>query len=419
MIKYIKCFWEVPAMKPLEGITIVELGVYVAVPNATRQLSDWGAKVIKVESPTGERGRVGGAPLNLPIKPDCNPYFCISNSGKEMVCLDLKNPDGLAVMENLLKKADVFASNFRYGSLERMGLDYESLHKRFPKLVCAYFNGYGFEGPEKDRPGYDTTAFWSKAGILNHIREPGVVPHTPPGGIGDTAAASNMAAGILAALIHRDKTGKGTCVTSSLLAAGIWCNAVQITAGQDRQKNDGNEPIRAPISYKQWKNPFSHIYECKDGKMFYLIGGGGAKLHTTLKTIGLGDLTDDPRYADYRSMRQNSGPLYARMIELFKTKTAQEWLEIFDSLDAPCEILLSNYDVSTDEQVLANEYLANVTCPNGYEYLIPNSPVRFSCMEKPQTLHAHAIGEDTHKVLADLGYTMAQIQDLTDRGIIR
>ena len=406
-------------MKPLEGITIVELGVYVAVPNATRQLSDWGATVIKVESPTGEKGRWGGGAVNMPIKPDCNPYFAISNSGKEMVCLDLKTQDGLNILYDLLSKADVFASNFRYGSLVRLGLDYETLHARFPKLVCAYFNGYGFEGPEKDRPGYDMTAFWSKAGILNHIREPEVVPHIPPGGIGDTAAASNLAAGILAALIHRDKTGEGQQVTSSLLAAGVWCNAVQITAGQDRDQNDGLQPLRSPISYKQWRNPFYHIYECADGKVFYLLGGGGLKMHATLKAIGLGELTEDPRFADFATMKKNSGELYDRMIELFKTKTSQEWFKIFNDLDAPCEILSTNCDVSVDEQVWANNFMTHMTCPNGYVYAIPNSPVDFSSMEKTQTQHAHYVGQDTAKVLAEFGYTEEQIQDLKDRAVIK
>ena len=404
-------------MQPLEGLKVVELGVYVAIPGVSRLLGDWGAEVIKIEAPKGDAARYTGATLNLPANAMCNPTFSLANSGKKLIGLDLKTPEGMEVMEKLLADADIFLSNIRYGGLTRLGLDYESLHKRYPRLICGYINGYGFEGPEKNKAGFDMTSFWAKSGILNAMRDPEKAPRFPPPGIGDTATANVVTAGILAAVIRRYQTGEGSMVSSSLMAAGIWSNYSHVTAGQDRKAPDTRQPFLTPYPFKQWRNPFYHIYKCKDDRMFFLLGGSYQKLPVTLKSLGLDDLVEDPRYASHAAMIKNSDYLYDRMIETFVQKTAAEWDEILTPLDISFEILATNGEVTKDEQAWINGCLTHMECPDGSDYIVPNTPVDFSDAEKTQTRHVGGVGTHTREILESLGYTPEQIRELLEKGI--
>ena len=405
-------------MKPLEGIKVVELGMFISAPGVARILCDWGADVVKIEAPKGDSGRVASGQVGLPMDPDCDPIFSIINSGKKLVSLNLKSPEGMEIMHKLLSDADIFVSNTRYGGLTRLGLDYEALHERYPKMICCYMNGYGFEGEEKDKPGFDMTCFWSRSGILNALRNPGDTPRFPPPGIGDLTTAHIVTAGILAALHKRSVTGEGSMVSTSLLASGIWSGYAHITGGQDRPPQDPKGSFRAPIPFKEWRNPFYHIYKCKDERLFFLLGGAYHKLHRSFHAMGMDDLIEDPNYKDHLTMQANSAPLYDRMIELFKTKTADEWAEIFTELDAPFEIISSNCDVSKDPQAWANGCFTHMECPNGSTYIVPNTPVRFSDVEPTQTRHAGGVGKDTRQVLTELGYTPAEIEDMLQREVV-
>ena len=406
-------------MQPLEGMKVVELGAYLAGPGVSRLLGDWGADVIKVEPPKGDNARYSGSAVRLPAQPDCNITFSIINSGKRLLCLDLKTEEGMGVMHKLLAEADIFVSNNRYGGLERLGLDYETLHEIYPRLICCYINGYGFRGEEKDRAGFDLTSFWAKSGILNAMRDPENTPRFPPPGIGDVSTSFVATAGVLAAVYQRSITGEGTKVSTSLMATAVWSNYSHIAAGQDRPEGDPLKPLHAPEPFKDWKNPFYHIYKCKDGRLFFLLGGAYSKLHQSLEAMGLNDLLEDPRYADHATMKANTDYLYDRMIEVFLTKTAQEWADIFTPMDVSFEILAQSHEVSKDPQVWANGCLTNMECPNGRTYVVSNTPVEFAGAERTQTRHAGLIGCDTREILESLGYTPEQIEDLLAREIAK
>lgn len=406
-------------MKPLGGLKVVELGVFVAGPGVSRLLGDWGAEVIKVESPKGDSSRYSGLQARLPSSPECNPLFSVVNSGKKLISLDLKTPEGMEIMEKLLADADVFVSNTRYGGLSRLGLDYERLHSRYPRLICCYLNGYGFEGSEKDKAGFDLTSFWGKAGILNAMRHPGELPQLPPPGIGDQATSCVAAAGILAAVYRRSVSGEGSKVSTSLMATAVWSNYNHILKGQDRPEQDPYEPVHTPESFKNFKNPFQHVYKCQDGRLIFLVGGSYGKLHQTLHALGLDDLVSDPRYKDHWTMLKSTDYLYDRMIEAFLQKTVAQWVEILEPLDIAFEVLAENWEVSKDPQVWANGCLTHMECPNGSTYIVPNTPVEFSGTERAQTCHAGKLGCDTREVLSALGYTAEQIEDLMQREIAK
>jgi len=405
-------------MRPLEGVKIVEMGIFVVIPAAARLLSDWGAEVIKVEKAEGDNSRKTNVVLRLPNKPDCCPYFAALNSGKRLISLNLKDPDGLKVLMDILGEADVFMTNFRYGGLTRLGLDYETLHKKFPRLIFCHVNGYGHKGPDKDRPGFDQTCFWARSGILNAMHDVGARARVAPSGVGDTITGNALAAGIAAALIRREKTGEGSNITSSLYANGIWCNAAHVTAGQKRPEGDPDKPYVAPHPHKERRNPFGQVYECKDGRHFFLLGGSYGKLSQTLRALGLEEYADDPRFKDHPTMQANSDILYDLMEEAFRKKTAGEWRAIMEEMGISYEILYDDYDTTKDPQAWENGFLTRMTCPNGLEYVAPNTPVEFSGVERVQTTHAGWVGSDTRAVLAEYGYTEEQIDRLLESGAV-
>src|SRR4051794_36259651 len=205
---------------PLDGITIVEIGAWVAGPAAGGILADWGAEVIKVEPPSGDPARtfrqiLGG---DLPT----NPVFELDNRSKNSIVIDSRADGGLGLIGELIAGADVFLTNLRPSALARWGLDHETLCERHPSLVYALLTGYGLEGPDADKPAYDIAAYWARAGIAHALRpQDGALPFQR-GGMGDHTVAMTAAAMVSAALVSRERTGKGQFVSTSLLRQGAY-----------------------------------------------------------------------------------------------------------------------------------------------------------------------------------------------------
>ncbi|MGI6093774.1 MAG: CaiB/BaiF CoA transferase family protein, partial [Negativicutes bacterium] len=221
--------------KPLKGLKVIDLSTVIAVPKAARILAEWGADVIKVEPPSGEPMRTMGKTWGvLPYTEDYNPAFQTENMHKRSIVMDLKKEDGKAAFLKLIEKADIFMTNVRMGSLQKLGLGYEELTRINQGLIYAYFTGYGDKGPEKDKPGFDTTAFWSKSGAMIEWVFEGGRPFRPLGGFGDGACASMLLSGILLALYKRKLTGEGEIITTSLYANALWLNSGGVLMGQPR-----------------------------------------------------------------------------------------------------------------------------------------------------------------------------------------
>ena len=205
---------------PLEGVKVIELGVWVAGPAAAAILADWGADVVKIEPPTGDPGRMFGRMLGL--DQETNPPFELDNRSKRSVVLDLAAEEGRRSALELLSDADVFVTNIRPGALQRLGFDFESVAADNPRLVYGLITGYGETGPDADRAAYDVAAFWSRAGVAHLLTRPGDTPPFQRGGMGDHMAAMTLAAAICAALLARDRTGTGQQVTTSLYRQGAY-----------------------------------------------------------------------------------------------------------------------------------------------------------------------------------------------------
>ena len=223
-------------MKPLEGIRVVELSTMLAASMTGRILAEWGADIIKVETLNGDAWRKQAGTTMSPRTKDANPNFDMQNLNKRFVSLNLRDPEGKQVMMKLLERADVLVTNYRIQALEGMGLSYEQLKDQFPRLIHAHVLGYGDKGPDKDRPGYDYTAFFSRSGLMADLPPAGAGPLVPIGGVGDHSVAVALAGGIGAALYRREKTGQGDRVDVSLYQIGAFIGSTGILNGFNGRK---------------------------------------------------------------------------------------------------------------------------------------------------------------------------------------
>src|SRR5215510_653791 len=213
----------------LSGLKVVDFSSFVAAPAAAVILSDFGADVIKVEPPSGDLWRQGHHAPQQPQASD--PYqFHLNNRNKRGMTLDLKSPAAQPVLERLVKWADVLIVNTPHSARKKLKLEYEDVVKWNPRLIYADLTGFGDEGPDKDLPGFDITSYWARSGLLALTRDAGAPPTWPVGGSGDNATAVGLYSAIVTALYRRDRTGKGSYVTTSLLAEGIWSASVSVQA---------------------------------------------------------------------------------------------------------------------------------------------------------------------------------------------
>lgn len=400
---------------PLEGIRVVELATVVAAPTAGRMLCAYGAEVIKVETAIGDEMRRAGEFEMVICEDDKNPLFTIQNSGKTLTSINLKNPDGKEAFLRLLDTADVFLTNVRAASLGRLGLDYETLHERFPQLIYAHFSGFGPKGPAANNPGFDSTAFWLRTGPLADWQAPGSFPFTPTYAFGDMATSSVLLSGILMALLGRERTGQGTLVNTSLFASGIWCNAIGVVSHQPRFGGERvNDPLRP-------SDPFCHFYKCADGRWIGVFDNEYRReLPKFAQLFDMPDIVDDPRCASLEALQQTDAvaEVTARLNEKFRTRTSQEWLDYLNENNVSCELMRKISDVYTDEQAIANGYVREVTFKDDLKVMMPCPPVHFSEYTTRPYVSAGKLGKDTDAVFHELGYSDDEIQAMRDEKAI-
>jgi crotonobetainyl-CoA:carnitine CoA-transferase CaiB-like acyl-CoA transferase len=364
---------EVAMSGPLNGVKVIEMGVWVAGPAATGLMADWGADVIKVEPPTGDPQRFVFGALGVADQKGVPP-FEIDNRGKRSVVLDLRNEDGLQKMFALLEDADVFVSNVRPAGLARMGLDPDSLTKRFPRLIYGQLTGYGTTGPDVDKAGYDIGAFWSRTGLAHTTVAPDELPPAIRSGQGDHTTGLSMAAGVMAALFDRERTGKGRVVSTSLLRTGIytlgWDVGVFLRFGK-RQSTKSSRKNPAPQM---------NCYRCSDGRAFWLLGMEADRhFPGLLKAIGREELAQVENFKNARARSIHAGEFIAVLDEHFATQDYAHWTAKFDENDVWWAPLNSIPDAVADPQVIASGAFVDMTPqPDEAPYRAVNSPVDFS-----------------------------------------
>jgi crotonobetainyl-CoA:carnitine CoA-transferase CaiB-like acyl-CoA transferase len=383
---------------PMEGVRVVELGVWVAGPATGGILADWGADVIKIEPPTGDPARMFGRMLGLDI--DVSPPFEMDNRSKRSIVLDLTTDDDRATALELISGADVFVTNVRPGALRRLGFDFESLAAAHPRLVYGLITGYGETGPDADRAAYDVAAFWSRGGLAHLLTRPGDTPPFQRGGMGDHMAGMTLAAAICAALLARDRTGTGQLVSTSLYRQGAYTVSFDLNtylmAGQ-------------PIAIGQREsmgNPCMNNYAAGDGRRFWIVGLEAERHWPALcRAIGRTDWLTDPRYSSARARFINAVELIAALDQIFATKSLDEWAEIFagepDFFWSPIN---SIEDVVADEQFHAAGGMVDVPEGSGGEGAVPMvaTPADFHGTPWAPRSVAPKLGEHTEEILAEL-----------------
>lgn len=395
---------------PLEGIRVVEAGVWVAGPAAAGILGDWGAEVVKIEPPEGDPLRGMSNPGR---RRDVNPPFELDNRGKRSVAINLTRPEGYQAARRLIDRADVFVTNLLPGSVERLKLTWEELRQTNDRLVYCRITGFGPVGKDRNRPSFDAAAYWSRSGIMAALHEPGCDPPIPRGGFGDHPTAVAAAAGVCAALVARGRTGKGQLVDASLYRAGVY------TLGWDVNMQLRVGAIFPQTGRRKVNNPLINPYCAGDGRWFYLANLQADRYWPGFcRVIGREDLLTDERFADIHKRRDNSAELIAILDEVFATRPRKEWGEAFDRGDVVWAEVQTVAEVIEDPQAEAAGVFVNVPDGRGGTVRMVAPPASFSDTPADYRGLAPETGEHTEQVLLEVGYSWEEIIALKESGAI-
>lgn len=380
---------------PMHGTRIVELGMWVAGPAAAGILCDWGADVIKIESPNGDPARkftrlMGG---DMPT----NPPFELDNRGKRSIVLDLTTAEHRSVALQLIDQADVFVTNIRIGALQKMGLHPAALLARHEALIYALITGFGLDGPDANAPTFDVGAWWSRGAIASLLTAPGGDPPFQRGGMGDHTVGMTAAAMICAALHNRHTTDKGQLVTTSLLRQAAY------TVGFDINTHLlWGLPIQAGARTTM-SNPTANNYLTADGRRFWLTGVEPERHWPALaRAVGHPEWIQDQRYATPPARHRHAAELIVQLDTIFATKPLEHWAAIFaDEPDIFWTRVNTVDDLVADPQFHAAGGLVEV--PDGISTTtMVATPVDFIGTPSSPTKTAPQLGEHTEEVLAEL-----------------
>jgi crotonobetainyl-CoA:carnitine CoA-transferase CaiB-like acyl-CoA transferase len=392
------------------GLKVVDLASFIAGPSAAVILSDFGADVIKVEPPAGDLWRRANNMPPQPVSKDAYPWH-LTNRNKRGMALDLKSPAARPVVERLVQWADVLILNTPHPARRRLKLEYEDVAHLNPRLIYADVTGFGEKGPDADLPGFDITSYWARSGLLSMTRDAGAPPTWPVAGSGDNATAVGLYSAIVTALYRRERTGKGSSVTTSLLAEGVWAASVSIQAALSGAKFYGLHDRKNPA------NAAMNVYRTSDGIWFVLIVTSD-KLAAVAKAIGRPDLISDPRFSEPAKLMANMPQLSAILDEVFEAQPMAHWYELFNGVHVTFGAVRGPEEVINDPQLRANEMVVPLEGAGGRLTSTISSPMQVHGVAKVPAKRAPELGEHNEQVLKELGFTAAEIAGLRANGAI-
>jgi crotonobetainyl-CoA:carnitine CoA-transferase CaiB-like acyl-CoA transferase len=396
---------------PLAGVRVLEVANWLAAPAGCALLADFGADVVKVEPARGDPYR-GYRPQAAGYGLSFNVGFELDNRGKKGMTVNLERPRAREIIHRLVTKADVFVTNLIPGRRKRYGLTYDELVHHRADLICVSVTGYGSEGPDQDRPGYDYAAFWARSGIMALMGEPTDAPPPQRPGMGDHTTALAVAGSVAMALLHRQRTGEGQEVDISLHNTGMWVLGVDVQAALV-----GGDPTR--LSRLSVPNPLWNSYRTSDGRWLMLVMlVSDTYWPGFCRAIGREELEDDSRFSDFGSRYENREELIAILDDLFAQRTLEEWAPSLDEhrcIWAPAQTVREAVD---DPQSRARRAFATIDHPVAGEMELVDTPVKFSRARVEARGPAPELGQHTEEVLLEAGYSWDDIVKLREEDVI-
>jgi len=401
---------------PLSGIKVVEWAMFINGPAAACLLGDLGAEVIKVEAPiVGDAGRglasLYGSGMSLPSGRSI--IFEVPNRNKKDVILNLKHKKGQEILHQLVKRADVFLTNFSEAVATRCGADWPTLSKVNPRIIYASTSGYGSKGPESGKRAFDTVAQARSGFMLSVGDRDNVEPQLVPGSMMDQAGATTLVIGVLAALLARNETEKGQKIEASMLGSAIALQTANVHVALWRGKPFGKHSRREPA------NPLGNYYCCGDGKWLLLAEPQSDRFWSELcEAVGRQDLIDDPKFNSMKKRERNS-ELVAILDIVFASKGRDDWVEHFASRDCRFAYspVLSAEELADDPQVSENQYIIQWDHPVLGNIKTVAPPVSFSETPCGPAREAPEFGQHTEEVLLELGYSWEEMTKLRNSGV--
>lgn len=389
------------------GLKVLDVGTWIAGPVAGTILADFGADVIKVETPgVGDayRGLSGG--IISPQAPGVNYCWIADGRNKRSITLDLRTAEGREALLDLVRQADIYITNQPFPTRRKFGLMYEDLEPLNPKLIYASLTAYGELGPDAENEGFDGVAWWARTGLMDMVRARGVTPGGSVPGMGDHPTAVTLYASILMALMRRERTGKGSKVHTSLLANGLWANTCYVQAALVGADFGVVRAERPP-------SPNRTLFETSDGRLLYLyMVRTMDELDRLFVAVSRADLLADPRFeADARV--GNLAALVDELKATFIQRTAAEWMATFEEAGVPVVLVARMEDIPHDPQLRPNNIIVPPADPSVPAEVVINHPLNIDGLPRMGVQRAPEIGEHTAEVLRELGYDAPRIRAIT------
>lgn len=396
-----------PAHKPLTGVRVIEMAQIMAGPTCGMMLADLGAEVVKIEKfPGGDDARQYQKPGDSAMPPS----FRMINRGKRSLALDVRAPQGKAVVRRLVAGADVLTENFRVGVMERLGLGYDDLRCVNPALIYCSITGYGRTGPLAGKGGFDLI-LQAFSGIIDATGEPDGDPVKPAVSIADTNAGILAALAILAAFVHRLRTGHGQRVETSLLQAAMqqtyWLAANYFSSGVETKRLGTAHSLIAPYQ----------VFKAGDGRL--VIGGGNPRAWQNIcEVLGHPEWAQDPRFDHPQRRVQHRAELQALIEQELARSTVADWCARFDAAGVPAGPVNTAGQALEHPQTRAVGMVIDVPDGEGGTGRGIGSPLTLDSRNEPAVTPAPHIGEHSRAVLRDFGFDNAEVDELIDAGVV-
>jgi formyl-CoA transferase len=392
-----------------QGMKVLDVGTWIAAPTVAAMLADLGAEVIKIEQP-----EVGDAYRNYyqaVVSPNSaiNYTWAIDARNKRSLSLNLKSAEGMAILHRLIRECDVYITNQPLPMRRALGLTWEDLRLLNERMIYASLTAYGEEGPERDRESFDLVAYWSRSGLMNQMRHKGTQPFQAMAGMGDHPTGVALYASIVTALLKRERTGKGAKVHTSLLANGLWSSSCFAQAAWAPD---------ADFSTIPGQRVTTALYQTRDDRWLqFSMVRTEEQFDAMMVALGCIDWLADERFATPEARLEHAELFTDQLRAIIAGRTAAEWLADLRANDVPVALVAQFQDLPHDPQIIAND-MAVVPVEDVGMARVIRDPVNVDGVRRVGVRKAPALGEHTDEILAEMGFSQADVDRLRTQGVV-